>query len=184
MWPTLPWQSPERFHRTIVTPPRPRLALSKSWRRHMAGAWAPCTRMHCKPAHGATLPRRCSRWKLATTCSPSRSKGDLLTRVAQPDTPPFTRQSPASLRKSLSVDTFADDSCSGFPSQNGWRAQVEVVREGTSFYDLIVHRSGLRDGKNINETQLEISTAGHMYLPTCIDNGRDDDRKATRPGRQ
>ncbi len=54
----------------------------------------------------------------------------------------------------FSIETFADDAGSGHRQRNTWRSEIKVVREGTSFYDLVVTRTGLRDGKKINEKEL------------------------------
>lgn len=53
----------------------------------------------------------------------------------------------------FSMGTFVDDSGSSFRSTENWRTDIKVVREGTSFYDLIVTRTGVREGKKINETE-------------------------------
>jgi hypothetical protein len=54
----------------------------------------------------------------------------------------------------FTVGTYSDDSATGRPLTNAWSADIQVVREGTSFYDLVVHRGGLMDEKPINERQV------------------------------
>jgi hypothetical protein len=67
----------------------------------------------------------------------------------------------------FNADTLSDDSLSGLPARNRWSAEIEVVRGGTSFYDLIVRRRGLQDGRTFNETQL-YRFDGRAYAPADL----------------
>jgi hypothetical protein len=58
------------------------------------------------------------------------------------------------LKTVFAADTFCDDSGARRCRKDSWSTEIKVVRAGTSFYDLIVHRNGLRDGKAFNERQI------------------------------
>jgi hypothetical protein len=64
-------------------------------------------------------------------------------------------------------DTCGHDSGTGRRRMDDWSADIQVVREGTSFYDLVVHRGGLRDGKAINERQV-YRFDGRAYAPAGL----------------
>lgn len=67
----------------------------------------------------------------------------------------------------FTAETYSNDSGTGRRSTDDWTADIQVVREGTSFYDLVVHRGGLRDGKTINERQI-YRFDGRAYAPAGL----------------
>ena len=57
-------------------------------------------------------------------------------------------------KKVFMIETYGDDSGTGRPREDSWSTEIEIERKGTSFYGLVVHRSGLRCGKALDEKQV------------------------------
>lgn len=68
------------------------------------------------------------------------------------------------LKEVFTADTYGNDSATGLPHRDDWSADIKTVKRGLGFYDLAVHRHGLRDGNSLNEKMLYRFDGG-VYAP-------------------
>lgn len=70
-------------------------------------------------------------------------------------------------REVFSDTTEMSDEGTGKPSVDSWRAKITFRQQGTSFYDLILHKEGMADGKPLKE-ELVYKFDGRKYSTSDV----------------